>query len=105
MDVNGQNILEDELIGYTITAISMNKFQITVKLEIKACEVCLICKNATILSASMDYISILRLSPEDRCVIRIHTILLDSDIFILLVLSGGEYLTIRAEDVSLRSPS
>ena len=102
MDVHQQIALEDKLIGSTITALSMRKFQITVKLEATSYGACLICKNATLLRASMDYISILRLCPEERCVTRVHTIILEKDMFLLFVLSGGEYVIIRAEDVSLR---
>ena len=105
MDVHEQYVLTNELNGYTITAISMRTFQITVKLEIPSGGVYLICKNANILSVSMGYISILRLSSEDRCVVCVHTVIMDNDIFLFLMLSCGAYLTICAEDVHLKYPS
>ena len=105
MDVHEQHVLTDELTGYTITAISMCRLQILVKLETASDEVCLICKHATLSSVSMDSFSLLRLSPEDRCVVRVYTITMDNDLFLLFVLSGGDYLTICAEAIAVGCPS
>jgi hypothetical protein len=105
MDVHQQHVPIDELTGYTITAISMCKLQIVVKLATASDEVYLICKNATLSSVSMDSFSLLRLSPEDRCVVRVYTIRMDKDLFLLFVLSGGDYLTICAEAIAVGCPS
>jgi hypothetical protein len=74
--------------GYTITAISLCNSQITVKLEALLEKISLICTNAAICYATIDYVSILRLSLEDRRIDRVYTLLLDQETFLLLVLSS-----------------
>jgi hypothetical protein len=49
----------------------------------------------------MDYVSLLRLSPEDRCIVRVHVVVIDQDTILFLILTGGAYLAIRAETISL----
>jgi hypothetical protein len=88
--------------GFTITAISLRHSQVIVKPETLLDKACLICTNAIIFYASIDYVSILRLSSEDRRIARVHTVLFDQELLLFLILTGGVYLTICAESISLQ---
>ncbi len=101
MSAQIQDSLIDELYSLVITAITTHGHHITVKSESERRSVSVVCTNATLLSASMDYVSLLRLSPEDRCIVRVHVVVIDQDTILFLILAGGAYLAIRAETIVL----
>ncbi len=101
MSAQIQDSLIDELYSLVITAITTHGHHITVKSASERRSVAIVCTNATLLSASMDYVSLLRLSPEDRCIVRVHVVVIDQDTILFLILAGGAYLAIRAESISL----
>src|SRR5437868_1786288 len=91
-----------EVHGYIITAISMCDSLVTVTLESVAHRASLICTHAVIFCMSLDSISILRLSSEDRRVAQVHTLNIHQETLLFLVLTGGAYLTIRAKAIALQ---
>jgi len=101
MNAHVQDTFIDELHSLIITAIATHGHYITVKSASERRSVSIVCTNATLLSASMDYVSLLRLSPEDRCIVRVHVVVIDQDTILFLILAGGVYLAIRAETIAL----
>ena len=91
-----------EVHGSIITAISMCGSLVTVRLEALAHRASLTCTDAVIFCLSLDCVSILRLSTEDRRVAHVHTLNIHQETLLFLVLAGGAYLTIRAKAIALQ---
>jgi hypothetical protein len=86
MSAHVQDTFIDELHSLVITAITTHGHHITVKSASERKSVAIVCSNATLLGASMDYVSLLRLSPEDRCIVRVHVVVIDQDTILFLIL-------------------